>query len=204
MSIEDYYEQHAREYFDETAFLNIENLYPVFLNELAGDGRILDAGSGSGRDTKAFLQKGYKVISVEPSEALSRLAQQFTGKSPIRRKFLDLDFHDEFDGVWACASLLHVPKCQISTVLHRLADALKPEGVMFASFKEGHGERIAEDGRFFAYYSPNEFRRVVRENGRFRELAFLKTSEMRSLRHTAPWIAFVLRKFDREIASDHT
>ena len=69
MSIKDYYEDHAREYFDETAFLNIENLYPVFLNELVGDGRILDAGSGSGRDTKAFLKRGYKVISLEIGRA---------------------------------------------------------------------------------------------------------------------------------------
>src|SRR5579863_2951243 len=117
MSIEDYYEYHAREYFDATAFLNLENLYPFFLNELPSDGRILDAGSGSGRDTKAFRERGFDVTSVEPSEALARLAERFTGQAPIRRTFLDLDFNCEFDGVWACASLLHVPKHQIGVVL---------------------------------------------------------------------------------------
>jgi SAM-dependent methyltransferase len=196
MTTTDYYEQCAREYFDSTAFLNLDDLYPVFLNELPKSGMILDAGSGSGRDTKAFLKRGYNVVAVEPSEALADLSQQLTGQSPLRQKFLELDFHSKFDGIWACASLLHVPKRDIVDVLDRLADALKPEGVLFVSLKEGSGEQIAEDGRFFAYYGPDEFRSFVQQRHRFRELAFLRTAEMRSLKHTAPWIDFLFRKAD--------
>jgi SAM-dependent methyltransferase len=196
MTTEDYYEKHAREYFDATSSLSLDDLYPVFLNELPKGGMILDAGSGSGRDTKAFRLRGYNVVAIEPSEALAGLAEQFTGQLPLRRKFLDLDFHNEFDGIWACASLLHVPKCDIVAVIDRLSQTLKREGVMFASLKEGCGEHIGDDGRYFAYYSPNEFRAIMEQSCRFRELAFLRTAEMRSLKHTAPWIDFVFRKVD--------
>jgi SAM-dependent methyltransferase len=157
-------------------------------------GLILDAGAGSGRDSRAFRERGYKVVATEPSEALSRLAEQFTGHVPLRRNFLELEFHNEFDGIWACASLLHVPKHQIADVFRVLADALKPEGVLFTSFKEGSGEDIADDGRFFASYGPDEIREIVKRDGNFRELAFMRTAEMRSLRHRAPWIDFVFRK----------
>ena len=144
-----YYEVNADNYFRVTHDADLSSIYQRFLCKLPKGGRILDAGSGSGRDTAAFIRRGYLVEAFDLSPALCELSTEFTGIQASVRRFQEVDEKEEFDGVWACASLLHVPEAELGEVTNRLVRALKTKGVLYMSFKYGAGERVAEDGRFF-------------------------------------------------------
>ncbi len=137
----DYYNQNAEAFFDATASVNMEPLYQHFLSLLPPTGRLLDAGCGSGRDAKAFADKGFSVDAFDASPELAKLASDFTGQTVEVMSFLDFDRHHHYDGIWACASLLHVPEAELVQALQRLWHGLKPDGVLYVSFKHGTGER---------------------------------------------------------------
>jgi SAM-dependent methyltransferase len=144
----EYYDTHAKEYCESTVHLDLRDVYVPFLKQLAPGAHILDAGCGSGRDTKVFSERGFRVTAIDASAELARLAQSLTGRRCEVLRFQDMKFREEFDGIWACASLLHIPKGEMIDVLPRFIQALKPGGIFYISLKEGEGERIAEDGRF--------------------------------------------------------
>ena len=85
----------------------MESIYAPFLRYLPEHGSILDLGCGSGRDTLAFLQKAYQVEAIDYSESLVKKAQELTGLPVRHQSFYELDEENKYDGVWACASLLH-------------------------------------------------------------------------------------------------
>ena len=133
-----YYDRHASRYVRETRNVDMSPLYQPFLDLLPEGGRILDAGCGSGRDSRAFLARGYDVTAIDGSPAMVAHAAEATGILVRYLRFEDIAYEDEFDGVWACASLLHVPKSRIDGVLRRLSRALKVGGILHVSFKDGH------------------------------------------------------------------
>jgi SAM-dependent methyltransferase len=144
----DYYEDNAARYFEATRETDMGPLRFRFLAHLPAGGRILDAGCGSGRDSRAFLADGYAVVAFDGSAALAELAGPYIGRPVEVRTFSEVDWHEAFDGVWACASLLHLPWAELPDAVARLARALKPGGVLYMSFKHGRGERT-EGERFF-------------------------------------------------------
>jgi SAM-dependent methyltransferase len=85
---------------------------------------------------------------MEPSRRLATLAEACCGLRVERLRFQDIDWCQRFDGIWACASLLHVPMVELPNVLQRLSRALRSGGVLYASFKYGHGERDSGGRRF--------------------------------------------------------
>ena len=137
-----YYEDKAEEYLARTSQLDMESLYKPFLELIPAGGTILDAGCGPGRDVLAFLKQGFRVTAFDASEKMVEIASTQTGVAALQMRF------QEFDGIWACASLLHVPFCELEDVLTRFRRALKTGGICFMSFKQGNGERF-EDGRRF-------------------------------------------------------
>src|SRR4051794_32080274 len=139
-----YYDRNAAEFAAQMANLDLEPLYQRFLRHVRPGGRILDAGCGVGRDALAFAQRGYEVVAFDASEAMVRLARERVGNRAVVHlmRFRDLQWQNEFDGIWTCASLLHVPKLSFTDVTTRLAMALRPEGVWYMSFKLGTEERI--------------------------------------------------------------
>lgn len=192
-----YYDAHANEYFKSSVNLDLHELYESFLKELRPGAHILDAGCGSGRDTKAFLDRGYRVTAIDASPQLVRLATSFTGHPCEVLSFQDIEFRQEFDAIWACASLLHIAKHEINDVMARFIRALKPGGTFYISLKEGEGERVSEDGRFFRYYSEDSFRMLLEGFPALREQAFWKTKEIRSTNHCEPWLSFLLKKAEQ-------
>ncbi len=146
-----YYDQHAQAFYDLTVDVDVTHLYGPFLAHLAPGAHILDAGCGSGRDSRRFLAAGYAVTAMEPCDGLAARAEALIGQPVVRRRFAEVDWVEAFDGVWASASLLHVPKSEIDDALARLTRALKPGGMLYASFKHGTGERVRR-GRFFNCY----------------------------------------------------
>jgi SAM-dependent methyltransferase len=143
-----YYEDQAQSVFAETVAVDMAPLYARFLAYVPPGGHILDAGCGSGRDARAFQRLGYAVTAFEASPALARLASDYCGLPVEVRRFQDVEWQDRFDGIWACASLLHVPMAELPEVLGRLGRALKSDGVLYVSFKYGAGEREHGGRRF--------------------------------------------------------
>jgi len=151
----DYYDQNATLFFTNTVDVDMSILHDRFLSSVSAGGRVLDAGCGSGRDTKAFLQRGYRVTAFDGSAELVRLASEHTGIKVALRDFSHVSEQLCYDGIWACASLLHLPQEELPSALQRLWSALKPGGAFYLSFKLGVGERV-QDGRHFTDVNENQ------------------------------------------------
>lgn len=126
----------------------MSQLHDRFLAKVSVGGRVLDAGCGSGRDSKTFLARGYRVTAFDGSAELARMASAHAGIDVAVRDFSDVSERSCYDGIWACASLLHLPQEELPPALERLWSALKPGGAFYLSFKLGTGERV-QDGRHF-------------------------------------------------------
>lgn len=144
----DHYNRIAAQYFAQTVSIDMTDLHDRFIANLPRGGHILDAGCGSGRDAKAFLSRGFRVSAFDASAELCARASTFIGQPVETRSFLDVEEQCRYDGIWACASLLHLEEPQIRPALIKLLAALKPGGTLYVSFKLGDGERI-DHGRLF-------------------------------------------------------
>ena len=147
----EYYDKNAMDFFERTVNIDMSSLYKRFEAYLKLNAHIMDLGCGSGRDSKYFLSRGYHVTAVDGSEQLCQLASAVIEQEVLHLRFCDLDFHEEFDAVWACASLLHVGKDQMTSVLQRIFRSIKTGGVLYASYKYGDTQRI-KDNRLFNDY----------------------------------------------------
>lgn len=177
----EYYEQNAEQYVAETVHLDVRHLYGPFLEHVPLYGRILDAGCGSGRDTLYFLQNGYEVTAFDRSSALVEKARELiggltgnlTGGQIDNRADLDVQvlsfeemaYEQCFDGIWACASLLHMPYDALPVVCKKLRRALKPNGVLYCSFKEGLEDWTDAKGRFFVGMAEAKLRALLEACG---------------------------------------
>ena len=155
MSTLDYYNRNAETYAQQTLKADVSDLYKDFEACLNPGARILDLGCGSGRDSKYFMGRGFDVVPVDGSRDICLFASSYLGIEVRCLQFEDLDYKNEFDGIWACASLLHVPQRRINTVMDKIERALKPDAVLYASFKYGEGERSI-DGRHFSFYNESD------------------------------------------------
>lgn len=189
-----YYDAHAKEYCDLTRHIDLADVYDRFLVALPPGAHILDAGCGSGRDTKVFLDRGYKVTAIDASSELARLAAVYTNHQCEVLRFQEMMFHDKFDGIWACASLLHIPKNEMCNIIPRFIQALKPGGILYVSLKEGEGERIADDGRFFSDYTRSSFEGLLERFPTLSEIAFWKSEEIRNGNNRQLWLSFLLKR----------
>jgi SAM-dependent methyltransferase len=146
MKTMDYYNQYADEFTQATLNVDMESLYQPFFAELPECAYILNVGCGSGRDTLAFKNIGYKVDAIDYSEELVGRATLLTGIKVKLKSFYEIDAHEVYDG--ACASLLHCERNRLVQVVRKLLNALKPDGVLYMSFKYGDSDR-EKDGRAF-------------------------------------------------------
>ncbi len=187
-----YYQDNAQTFFDGTVNVDMSSLYETFTKHLAPGARVLDAGCGSGRDAKAFLEMGYQVEAFDASSAMVELAREHTGLQVQLMTFADVEWKEEFDGIWCCASLLHVPAVELPGVMGKLADALKPGGVWYVSFKYGDGEREV-DGRRFTDMDKTSLEKLF---GEVLEIEVIKqwvTKDRRPEREEV-WLNGILRK----------
>lgn len=144
-----YYNVNAQAFFEGTVNVDMSSLYGAFLPMLPAGGAILDAGCGSGRDSQYFLSQGFAVTAFDASESLVAMASQHAGLSVQHATFTSFQAAlGSFDGIWACASLLHVPADELHDTFAHLAGWLKSDGVFYCSFKYGT-EEVERDGRRF-------------------------------------------------------
>lgn len=144
----EYYQRNAHDFFTSTVNVDMDSLYQPFLENITARGRILDAGCGSGRDSRAFIMRGFKVDAFDASSEMVYLASQHAGIPVQQMTFNEITAVEQYDGIWCCASLLHVNAEELPDVMGKLARALKPGGAWYVSFKYGEAERI-KDGRHF-------------------------------------------------------
>lgn len=161
-----WYDRNAARFAADTGGVDMSALHDRFLRHVPPGGRLLDAGCGVGRDALAFAECGYAVVAFDASAEMVRLARERVGgrAEVLRLRFEDVAWREEFDGVWACASLLHVPAEAFPNVARRLTAALRPGGTLYMSFKLGAGERVA-GGRRFADHTDESLRGALCDSG---------------------------------------
>lgn len=188
-----YYNKNASDFVSGTVNVDFTATQNKFLDKLPGNARILDFGCGSGRDTKYFLEQGYQVDAIDGSEELCRLASQYTGIQVRHMYFQELDVEDTYDGIWACSSILHLPKVELLPVMKKMAAALKRNGIIYTSFKcsEFEGER---NGRYFTDFTIETFREFVAPIEELSITEFWITGDVRLGRGEEKWLNIILQE----------
>ncbi|HWT75702.1 MAG TPA: class I SAM-dependent methyltransferase [Mobilitalea sp.] len=156
----EYYNQNATEYFEHTVDIDMQENWDRFISLLPEGGSVLDLGCGSGRDSAYFISRGFDVTAMDASEEMCDLASIHIGQDVLQLSFAEMDFDDVFDGIWACASLLHVPGSQIEGILTKVVKSLKTNGVLFMSFHYGEFDGI-RDGRYYKDYRTKELKELI-------------------------------------------
>jgi SAM-dependent methyltransferase len=153
-----YYEDTYREYDKFSSSIDMGEQWKSFESILPPGGRILDLGCGTGRDIKHFLEMGFTVDGVEPSIAMANCARLKTGAKIFDLAAEQIAFAEEYDGIWACASLMHMRKPAFFHTLPKIVSSLKPGGHFYFSLKQGVGEARNADGRLVSFYEIDEIK----------------------------------------------
>ena len=190
-----YYNQNATSFTTDTLTADMTFLQDKFISYLPANSFVLDFGCGSGRDTKYFLSKNLKIKAIDGSEKMCEIAHKNTGIEIEHVLFSDFECEENcFDGVWACASILHLPPTDLPIVLKKLEIALKSNGILYASFKYGEKERIV-DGRFFTDMTEKRFSQFLNSfKNNYRIIETLVTPDVRKNREKEKWLNVFLRK----------
>ena len=189
----DYYNENAKRFIDGTVSVDFSQIQNVFLELLPNNACILDFGCGSGRDTKYFLERGYQVDAMDGSKELCRAASEYTGIHVKHMFFQELTEVEKYDGIWACASILHVKKVALPDIIRKMGIATKDNGIIYVSFKYGdyEGER---NGRYFTDMTEISIKEML---AAFPELKVEKqwiTGDVRDGRGDERWLNMILRK----------
>ena len=189
----DYYDKHAEEFYYNTIDVEFDLLQECFLKKLKRGSYILDLGCGSGRDTKFFLQQGFKVDAIDGSKELCKLANKFTGIEVKNMFFQELSEVDKYDGIWACSSILHLQYEELFDVMKKMTIALKKNGIIYTSFKYGNfrGER---NGRYFTDMTEEIFLDFLAGLKELKVEEQWITSDARPGRGEEKWLNLILRK----------
>ena len=187
----DYYENNATVFANATVNIDFSDMQDVFLSELKDGASILDFGCGSGRDTRYFLEKGYKVTAVDGSAKMCQIAEENTGIHVVHMDFNDFDEIDKYDGIWACSSILHLPGAELKKVLEAMEKALHNGGIIYTSFKYGDFSGMRK-GRFFSDFTDKSFRGFISDLRRLEVERTWITNDMRPDRDEK-WLNVFLR-----------
>lgn len=189
-----YYNENAKKYFDKTINVDMRKQYEMFLKYIKDGGKILDFGCGSGRDSLYFHNLGYEVYPIDGSIEMCKLAHQYTSLPVKCINFNELSDIDFYDGIWACSTILHVPRKELLSVLIKLRDSLKQDGYMYTSFTDGYDkEENKEDGRYFNDLSKDKFISLSSDAGF--EIIDQSTNKSLVLSHKdVYWSSYILKR----------
>lgn len=189
----DYYNSNAGQFVSGTVDVGFQETQERFLKYLDRGSRILDLGCGSGRDTRYFLDRGYQVRATDGSEELCRIASEYTGIPVQCRLFQELDEKDVYHGIWACSSILHLNWAELAVVMQKICAAIKPGGVLYASFKYGRFEGMRGD-RYFTDMTEERLESLLWEAPGFALLERWVTPDVRPGRQAQLWLNVILRR----------
>ena len=188
-----YYNENAQSFASGTVSVKFTEVQDKFLEKLNPDAYILDFGCGAGRDTQYFLSRGYLVDAVDGSEQLCRIASEYTGIKVRQMLFQELDEKEKYDGIWACASILHLPKKQLREVLKNMYAALKSKGWIYTSFKYGEFES-ERNGRYFTDFTTDTFKDFIHDMHGLKIEEQWITGDVRPGRGEEKWLNLLLQK----------
>lgn len=188
-----FYEENAQTYAEQTRAIELAHLYQPFFKYIPKGGKILDVGCGAGRDLKRFINEGYEAVGIDPSETLAAMASEYSGCKVLVSSVQNTNFSQEFDGVWACASLIHLPRHELPVALGKISLALRSHGVLLVSMQIGSGEMVMDDGRFVARYTSKEVSDAIKQAG-FELIDLWDTPDSLPSRHSLLWVNAIARK----------
>lgn len=188
-----YYNSNATEFVLGTVSVDFEATQKKFTTKLPQGALILDFGCGSGRDTKYFLEQGYRVEATDGSIELCKLASEYTGIEVKHMLFQELNEIEAYDGIWACSSILHLPIKELADVMQKMVTALKDNGVIYTSFKYGTfaGEK---NGRYFTDMTEETFADFLKQIDNIQIEEQWITSDVRPQRGEEKWLNLILRR----------
>ena len=194
MNTLDYYNKNSEEYFNSTLNVDMTNTYKPFLKLVPKDGKILDLGCGSGRDSMNFMKLGYEVTSVDGAKELAKRASVLLGKEVIVSTFEELELKEKFHGIWACASLLHIKREDLKTVLNNLYNNLEDNGVFYMSFKYGEKEYVDDKNRYFNCFTDESIISFINENTKYNILGLYITEDKLGRVNEVKWLNLICNK----------
>lgn len=152
-----YYDTYADDYYKLShKFFNMEKYLNKYLSYgIPKGGEILDAGCGAGRDSLYLSNLGYKVLPIDNSQKLVDLVNEKLHLNAIKKDLLEIDYKNRFDGVWACASLLHIPPEKFEQAFSNLVDSLKDNGIFYFSIKKLKDSYFNDGNREFFHIGKN-------------------------------------------------
>ena len=188
-----YYNENAKSFIEGTVNVDFVKVQDIFLQLLPSCGTMLDFGCGSGRDTKYFLEQGYKVDAIDGSIELCKLASEYTGINVKHMLFHELIDVEKYDGIWACASILHAKKTELPEILRKMCDATKKNGIIYISFKYGNfeGDR---NGRYFTDMTEESMSELLAYIPELKVEKQWITGDVREGRGDERWLNMILRK----------
>ena len=187
-----YYNQNAQSFSDSTLHVDMSALYAEFLPLIPKHGHILDAGCGSARDAMYFKQQGFTVSAFDASPELAKLASNYLQQAVEVKSFQQLNCTNKYNGIWCCASLLHVPKVELPQVFLKLQNALKPNGVLYVSFKYGTQERV-HNGREFTDLNEDGLTALITHHTELKTLKQWQTVDQRPERESEVWLNALIK-----------
>ncbi len=192
----EFYNKNAKSYCEQTLIGNLQENYGKFLKHLPANAYILDFGCGSGRDSKYFIDNGYKVKAIDGSIEMCKLASSYINQEVKCMKFEELKDINTYDGIWACSSILHVEKENLSYILTQMINSLKINGIIYTSFKIGNGYDIKEN-KYYNYLTKDEMLRLLDKiSNTVKLIDYFETlpSTKRNDKNTI-WGNFIIKKF---------
>jgi len=189
----DYYNKNANKFFKDTYRLDMSEIYIKFINYIPKKGKILDAGCGSGRDTKAFSDLGFEVVAFDASIEMVNLARIYTNQKVLNITFDDVKWENEFDGIWACASLLHITEDEFKSCGTKIYNSLKEDRPFYLSFKYGYRDYLKDD-RFFQCHDEDSLNNLMQSLGSFSEKFLWITTDIRAYREEEKWLNAIFIK----------
>ena len=187
-----YYNQNAQSFSDSTLHVDMSALYREFLPLIPKHGHILDAGCGSARDAAYFKQQGFTVSAFDASTELAKIASTHLQQPVEVKTFQQLDCSNLYDGIWCCASLLHVPKNELPQVFLNLQHALKPNGVLYVSFKYGDTER-EHNGREFTDLNEEGLTALITQHTDLKIIKQWQSVDQRPERESEVWLNALIK-----------
>lgn len=187
-----YYESNAERYAAETISADMSEQYQRFLPLLKKGAKILDVGSGSGRDACYFQKQGYQATALEPSKNLCREIRKVFSGEIVCSDIQDYRPAERYDGIWACASLIHLQEEEILCFFKKIDMYLNDNGIVYVSGKSGISTGEVEDGRFFLEFTEQLVEKILTVNKQL-QLEQLWYTEDVSGRRGFRWLNVVLR-----------